>query len=60
MELRVTEVNSLIAVSMYSITYFYFSYLYSFSILSDGRSASYVASYVRQITHKTCDIVGSS
>ena len=51
-----TEVNSLIAVSMYSITYFYFSYLYSFSILSDGRSAS----YVRQITHKTCDIVGSS
>jgi len=56
----VTEVNSLIAVSMYSITYFYFSYLYSFSILSDGRSASYVASYVRQITHKTCDIVGSS
>ena len=43
MQLRVTEVSSLI---MYSITEFYFSYLYSFSILSDGRSAS----YVRQIT----------
>jgi len=33
-QLQVTEVSSLIVVPMYLITYFYFSYLYSFSILS--------------------------
>ena len=29
-QLQVTEVSSFAVVSMYSITYFYFSYLYSF------------------------------